>query len=79
VGEVLAGFVDRPGVPALDVTDTDTGLTRRIGPSGPAAPAGPPPPAVTGDTGALALWLTGRSDGTGLATSGDLPVLPAWL
>ncbi len=73
VAETLSGFAERSDVPALDVTDTDSGASRRIGPAGPRAVA------VEGDSGALALWLTGRSGGAGLAPSEGLPVLPAWL
>ena len=40
--------------------------------------AGPGAPEVSGPAGALAGWLTGRSDGSELVCDRPLPILPHW-
>lgn len=70
--ETCAMFAARDDVPPLAVTATDVGRTWLVG------PGGTPRTAVSGPTPALAAWLTGRSDGAVLTSSGLLPPLPAW-
>jgi maleylpyruvate isomerase len=72
VDDVVTGFAARSDVPALALTATDLNRTWGVGPTaGPGAE-------VAGPVAGLAAWLTGRSDGAGLASSGLLPALPAW-
>jgi len=64
-----------------DATDrllaTAEGLTGRPGAR---AVAGTLEPRISGPSWLLLAWLTGRSDGEGLATdpAGPLPEMPAW-
>jgi maleylpyruvate isomerase len=70
-GDLLASTCDaylaRDNVPPLEVTAVDLGRTWRVGEGG---------RHVRGTAAALAVWLTGRSDGDGLECDGVLPVLP---
>jgi maleylpyruvate isomerase len=60
----VRGFVLRP----------DGGTPIRLG----EADDGTEPPTVTGPAVALVGWLSGRTDGAGLRSDGDLPTLPVW-
>jgi maleylpyruvate isomerase len=65
--DTLAGHSeDEPGLVAV-ATDLDRSWT--IGDGG---------PAVTGPAAALGWWLTGRGDGEGLTSEGELPRIGAW-
>jgi maleylpyruvate isomerase len=72
--EVARGFADRRDAPALLLRSTDLGHELVIGrPAGTSTASGP--------AHALAAWLTGRADGTGLTLSpaGPLPTPPNWI
>jgi maleylpyruvate isomerase len=68
--EAAHAWAGRPDAPPMVLTDTTTGGTWQVGDGG---------PAIGGTTADLALWLTGRSDGSALSASGALPALPPWL
>jgi maleylpyruvate isomerase len=78
--ETCATFAARHDVPPLAVTATDLGRDWVVGAGAGADPTagGAGRTAVRGTAPALVAWLTGRSDGAGLAASGPLPRLPAW-
>jgi maleylpyruvate isomerase len=76
VDESVQALVDHPDAPALVVTDTDRGTGWTVGTG---RRAENEPLRVEGPTGELALWITGRSDGSVLTASGPLPTLPPWL
>jgi maleylpyruvate isomerase len=71
----VTGDLTRPDSPAAALVSSDSGGSHRIGPADVT-------PAVTirGGNRDLLAWLTGRSQGTGLAVEppGPLPSLPAW-
>jgi uncharacterized protein (TIGR03083 family) len=70
--ESARSLTARPDAPALVLADTDRGVGWTLGLS-------TAPVRAEGATAELALWLTGRSDGAELTTSGPLPALPPWL
>ncbi|MCZ7413641.1 maleylpyruvate isomerase family mycothiol-dependent enzyme [Streptomyces sp. WMMC897] len=73
IGYLARRFSGNPDVPATELR-TEDGRTWRTGRG---AEAGGPEVTVTGAPGALAGWLAGRTDGTGLSAGpGALPVLP---
>jgi len=76
---VTAEFSQRVGVPTARLVVAGTGREYRIGTAG-AAAAGTPEPRISGPSWLLLAWLTGRSDGEGLAKDppGPLPEMPAW-
>lgn len=74
--ESVQALVAHPDAPALVVTDTDRGTGWTVGTG---TRGGNEPVRIEGPTADLALWLTGRSDGSALTTSGPLPTLPPWL
>lgn len=68
----VAGFRNRDGMPAVEITATDTGRAARLGPDGDAQ-------AVSGPEHALFAWLCGRSAGDDLSvTPGQIPAVPTW-
>ena len=68
LAETCEGFAARDDVPPLVVTVAGTDRSWRLH-DGDAA-------AVSGSAAALAAWLTGRSAGAGLSSTGPLPALP---
>lgn len=68
IGDVTGSLASRPGVPPVRIEAG--GRTWTIG-------AGEL--AVSGSPGAVAAWLTGRSDGGDLHADGSPPALPDWL
>ncbi|MFE0190529.1 maleylpyruvate isomerase family mycothiol-dependent enzyme [Streptomyces sp. NPDC058989] len=72
IDDLLAAQRRRQGVPPLRVEATDTGLTHELGTGG---------PTVRGAQADLLGWLTGRTDGSRLSTSGPGPVprAPYWI
>lgn len=71
LAETCAAFAARDDVPALVVT-ADAGSRWHLHDDAGTGAA----TAVSGSPAALAAWLTGRSAGTGLTSSGPLPALP---
>jgi maleylpyruvate isomerase len=69
LAETCDAFGARDDVPPLVVTATDSGRTWQVRADGGGT-------AVSGSTAALATWLTGRSTGARLTSSGPLPLLP---
>ena len=69
--EVGRDWVARDDAPPVAVHDVERDLTMTIGDGGGVR--------VEGSSADLALWLTGRSLGTGLQASGPLPAMPPWL
>ncbi|MQA94078.1 MAG: maleylpyruvate isomerase family mycothiol-dependent enzyme [Streptosporangiales bacterium] len=68
----VVGFRNRDGMPAVEITATDTGRTARLGPDGDAQ-------VVTGPEHALFAWLCGRSPGHDLSVKpGPIPAPPTW-
>ncbi len=69
---LLGGLAGREGIAAVRLHDTGTGTTWDIG------AADHPDVTVSGPTGALLAWVSGRDDGAGLAAEPPvpLPVLP---
>jgi maleylpyruvate isomerase len=62
---------ERTEEPSAVLRSTDTGGLWKIGPG--------EGPEVTGPAGALAWWLLGRGDGSGLVSStGTVPTLSRW-
>lgn len=68
LAETCEAYAGRDDVPPLTVSATDSGRTWQVHADGGTA--------VSGSTAALAAWLTGRTDGTGLTSSAPLPALP---
>lgn len=79
--DVSGGVSRQEGCPSVLLTPSDRERTWSLGPDA----DGTSVLSVHGPAGALLVWLTGRSDGTGLhATTPDgdptaVPTLPAWL
>ncbi|MCE7081971.1 maleylpyruvate isomerase family mycothiol-dependent enzyme [Streptomyces sp. ST2-7A] len=69
-------FADRPDVEPIGIRVED-GRSWRTGRGAGADGDTGEPVVVTGGPAALTGWLTGRTTGTGLTASGDLPRIPA--
>ena len=74
IQRIATGFADDEAPPARLVSP-DAGLALQIGPA-----AASPGVEVIGSARSMLAWLTGRSSGSGLATTpaGPLPALPPW-
>ncbi|MGW4645630.1 maleylpyruvate isomerase family mycothiol-dependent enzyme [Kitasatospora sp. NPDC004289] len=68
---LAALFEKADGLPELRLTATDTGATATV------AGAADAPVTVEGPVRQLVAWLSGRSHGSTLSSSGPLPTLPA--
>jgi maleylpyruvate isomerase len=70
---LLASLLERAGLPAMTVVVEGEAVGNEVPVTGPGGPR------VTGDTAALAGWLSGRDDGRELhVRDGPLPRVPAW-
>jgi maleylpyruvate isomerase len=67
--EVAASWAGRADAPPFTAIDVERDRSWRVGDG----------VRIEGSTGDLALWLTGRGDGSALSASGVLPALPPWL
>ncbi|ANZ20881.1 hypothetical protein SNOUR_38265 [Streptomyces noursei ATCC 11455] len=72
IEDLLEAQRRRADVPPLRIEATDTGLAQELGTGG---------PTITGTQADLLGWLTGRTNGTGLTTTGPGPVprAPYWI
>ena len=75
LARVTQGFTGAD-CPRVRLHATDCGADYEIGAAGAALAQDGPPLTVRGPARDLLAWLTGRSDGAGLA--GQLPMLPPW-
>jgi len=80
LNEVTATMSQREDAPELLLQATDRERAWRIGQMpGPWAEGESAGQEISGGAADLLAWLTGRSDGEGLATDGVLPVPPHWM
>lgn len=70
LADVLGYYARARDVPEFTLTDLRGTELARFGQGG---------PVVSGDPADVLAWLAGRSDGTRLGSTAELPVLPRWL
>ncbi|GAB1813337.1 maleylpyruvate isomerase family mycothiol-dependent enzyme [Mycobacterium sp. MUNTM1] len=72
IDDILMELQRRDPVPALAIKATDTGLTRELGVGA---------PLISGTQADILAWLSGRSNGAGLSSSGgnEVPLAAYWI
>ncbi|MFH8569986.1 maleylpyruvate isomerase family mycothiol-dependent enzyme [Streptomyces sp. NPDC017993] len=70
LADVLGYYAEAADVPDFTLRDGQGAVLARFGTGG---------PVVSGSRAAALGWLSGRTAGSGLVSTGELPVLPKWL
>jgi maleylpyruvate isomerase len=70
LADVLGYYAEAADVPAFTLRDGQGTVRARFGTGG---------PVVSGSRAAALGWLSGRTAGSGLVSTGELPELPGWL